>query len=220
MKKTVLFVDDEPNFTSAVKRALRHEPYRILTAHSAMEALRLLSEEPVDVVVSDERMPGMTGSEFLALVRERHPRTLRIMLTGYATLEAAIRAINEGEIYRFLTKPCHTQDLCQVLRQALAFQNALERSFQKQGVKATSFEAAALMEELERHHPGITRLKIDETGAILLDDANLGLPQETLEIVSKPEELEATEQGKKEADKVMKRSGQRSERRPKELYEV
>ncbi|MGQ9485518.1 MAG: response regulator [Desulfosoma sp.] len=177
MQKTVLFVDDEPNFTSAVKRALRHEPHRILTANSAMEALRLLSEEPVDVVVSDERMPGMSGSEFLALVRERHPRTLRIMLTGYATLEAAIRAINEGEIYRFLTKPCHTQDLCQILQQALAYQNALEQSSEPQGEAASTLKAAALMEELERHHPGITRLKMDETGAILLDDADLGLPE-------------------------------------------
>lgn len=200
MKKTVLFVDDEPNFTSAVKRALRHEPYRILTANSALEALRLLSEEPVDVVVSDERMPGMTGSEFLALVRERHQRTLRIMLTGYATLEAAIRAINEGEIYRFLTKPCHTQDLVQILRQALAYQAALEQSLKHEHERgwggAAAPEHEALLEELERHHPGITRLKVDETGAILLDDADLGLQQETLELLSKPEELAATEPGK------------------------
>ncbi|MBC7360426.1 MAG: response regulator [Desulfacinum sp.] len=178
MKKTVLFVDDEPHFTSAVKRALRQEPYRILTANSAMEALRILSEETVHVVVSDERMPGMTGSEFLAMVRDLHPETLRIILTGYATLEAAIRAINEGEIYRFLTKPCQAQDLSQVIRQALAYQEALERSAGERQGEATPSDASLLMDELERHHPGITRLKMDETGAIILDDADLGLSQE------------------------------------------
>ncbi len=177
MTKTVLFVDDEPNFTSAVKRALHHEPYKILTANSAAEALRLLSEVPVDVVVSDERMPGMSGSEFLALVRERHPHTTRIMLTGYATVEAAIRAINEGEIYRFLTKPCQTQDLSQIIRQALAYREALERSAERKGRNAASREAEALLQELERNHPGITRLKMDETGAILLDDVDLGLTE-------------------------------------------
>ncbi|SMC24257.1 Response regulator receiver domain-containing protein [Desulfacinum hydrothermale DSM 13146] len=175
MTKTVLFVDDEPHFTSAVKRALRREPYKILTANSAMEALRIMSEQTVHVVVSDERMPGMSGAEFLTMVRDLHPDTMRIMLTGYATLEAAIRAINEGEIYRFLTKPCQARDLSQVIRQAMACQEALKQSENRDEPQETASDTPLILEQLERHHPGITQLKMDETGAILLDDEDLGL---------------------------------------------
>ena len=86
MQHKVLFVDDEPNGTKALKRALRREPYDILSAGSADESLEMLERESVDVVVSDENMPGMTGSEFLAVVYEKYPDTIRIILTGHASL--------------------------------------------------------------------------------------------------------------------------------------
>jgi two-component system probable response regulator PhcQ len=73
----------------------------------------------VDVVISDEKMPGMSGSEFLSLVRQEYPDTIRIILTGYGSLESAIRAINEGEIYRLFTKPCNVIDLAITIRLAL-----------------------------------------------------------------------------------------------------
>lgn len=175
MNETVLFVDDEPHFTSALQRALRHEPYRILTAHSAARALEIMHKEPVDVVVSDERMPGMSGSEFLAVVRRLHPRTVRILLTGYATLDAAVKAINEGEIYRFLTKPCHAKDLAQIIRQALAIRRQMDRAKMDDAGFASSNDTLEILSELEQHYPGITQMKMDETGAIVLDDADLGL---------------------------------------------
>ncbi|MEJ5363882.1 MAG: response regulator [Desulfosoma sp.] len=175
MKGTVLFVDDEPHFTSALQRALRHEPYRILTANSAARALEILASEPVDVVVSDERMPGMSGSEFLAVVRRRHPRTVRILLTGYATLDAAVKAINEGEIYRFLTKPCQAKDLSEIIRQALAISRHMDKAKERPAGSAEETDPLGVLSELERHYPGITRIKMDETGAIILDDTDLGL---------------------------------------------
>jgi signal transduction histidine kinase/CheY-like chemotaxis protein len=119
MQPRVLFVDDEPRVTKALKRALREEPYTILTASSAREALQLLAHEPVDLVVADERMPGMPGSELLAWVCRTYPDTVRILLTGHASLETAVRAINEGGISRFLTKPCKEGELIFAIQQAL-----------------------------------------------------------------------------------------------------
>ena len=102
---TILLVDDEPHVLSALTRALRNAPYHVLTAGSASQALAIMETTTIKVIVSDEQLDGMQGSELLAEVQRRFPLTLRIMLTGHATLEAAMRAVNESGIYRFLTKP-------------------------------------------------------------------------------------------------------------------
>ncbi|MBL4672556.1 MAG: response regulator [Arenicella sp.] len=109
-KHTVLFVDDEPRITSVLKALFRRE-YKVLTANSGSEALELLEQfstleqKQVDVMVSDQRMPGMLGSELLATVSRIYPRTMRILLTGFIDREAIVDSINEGEIYRFINKP-------------------------------------------------------------------------------------------------------------------
>ena len=167
MPHKVLFVDDEPHVTDSLRRALRKEPYDVLSAHSADEALRVLARESVDVVVSDEKMPGMPGSEFLARVCKLYPETIRIILTGQASIEAAIRAINEGEIYRFLTKPCNEVDLAFTIRQALQLKDLMvisRRLWEK------TKRQSSILQELEQEHPGITRVKRDSTGAIIMDD--------------------------------------------------
>ena len=105
MQHKVMIIDDEPTITDTLKGVLSNEPYNILCADSAEQTLPILAREQVDVVISDEKMPGMSGSEFLSLVRQKYPDTIRIILTGHGSLESAIRAINEGEIYRFFTKP-------------------------------------------------------------------------------------------------------------------
>lgn len=104
-KRTLLLVDDEPNIVSALKRLLRRDNYHILTANSGPEALEILAASDVDVIVSDQRMPGMLGSELLHIAKERYPNTLRIMLSGYTELQSVTNAVNEGAIYKFLTKP-------------------------------------------------------------------------------------------------------------------
>ncbi|HTO70388.1 MAG TPA: HD domain-containing phosphohydrolase [Myxococcota bacterium] len=116
----VLFVDDEVNILKALSRLFRSEPVRVLTASSAAEALALLAGERVQVVVSDQRMPGTTGVRLLAQIRERHPEIVRILLTGHTEIGVAIEAINHGEIFRLLTKPWNDAELRATVRQALA----------------------------------------------------------------------------------------------------
>jgi putative nucleotidyltransferase with HDIG domain len=115
---TVLFVDDEVNILRALQRLLRNEPMRVLTASRASEALELLANEPVQVVITDQRMPETSGVELLALVRERHPDVVRMMLTGYTEISVAVDAINRGEIYRLITKPWNDEELRATIRQA------------------------------------------------------------------------------------------------------
>jgi putative nucleotidyltransferase with HDIG domain len=116
----VLFVDDEVNILKALVRLFRAEPVRVFTASSAAEALALVGAEPIQVVVSDQRMPGTTGVRLLAQVRERRPDVVRILLTGHAEIGIAVEAINYGEIFRLLTKPWNDEELRATVRQALA----------------------------------------------------------------------------------------------------
>ena len=104
-QRTLLLVDDEPNILAALKRQLRGAGLRILTAPGGKEGLQLLETEQVDVIVSDQRMPGMTGVEFLRVVKHSHPETVRMVLSGFTELQSVTDAVNEGAIYKFLTKP-------------------------------------------------------------------------------------------------------------------
>jgi two-component system, probable response regulator PhcQ len=163
---TVLFVDDEPAVTASLKRRLREEPFRILEAASATEALAVLSEEPVDVVVSDESMPGMTGSQLIARVFQKHPETICMILTGNPTVDAAMRAINDGHVYRFLTKPCDPAELAVVIHQALREKELIA---QNRRLALQLEEQAVRLKTLESAHPGITHVNRDFDDAIILD---------------------------------------------------
>ncbi|MBI5659279.1 MAG: response regulator [Nitrosomonadales bacterium] len=105
MERTLLLVDDEENIASALTRLLRRDGYRILRANSGKEGLELLARNEVGVIVSDQRMPEMTGVEFLSRMKELYPDTVRIVLSGYTELNSVTDAINRGAIYKFLTKP-------------------------------------------------------------------------------------------------------------------
>lgn len=116
----VLCVDDEPRVLEGLRLTLRRAPYVLSTAGGGAEGLELLrSEGPFAAVVSDMRMPGMNGAEFLARVRVEFPDTTRVLLTGQADLASAIAAVNEGQIFRFLTKPCPRDQLEATLRDAV-----------------------------------------------------------------------------------------------------
>lgn len=104
-QRTILLVDDEENILSALTRLLRRDGYRILRAGSGREALELLASNKVGVILSDQRMPEMSGVEFLRKAKELYPETLRIVLSGYTDLKSVTDAINEGAVYKFLTKP-------------------------------------------------------------------------------------------------------------------
>ncbi|RZI78652.1 MAG: EAL domain-containing protein, partial [Rubrivivax sp.] len=103
--RTLLLVDDEDNIVSSLKRLLRRDGYHIVTANSGAQGLQRLAENAVDVIISDQRMPGMTGVEFLRRAKELYPETVRLVLSGYTELQSITDAINEGAIYKFLTKP-------------------------------------------------------------------------------------------------------------------
>ncbi|MET3105952.1 diguanylate cyclase (GGDEF)-like protein [Oxalobacteraceae bacterium GrIS 1.18] len=104
-ERTLLLVDDEPNILSSLKRLLRQDGYQILTATSGQQGLEVIEHSPVDVIISDQRMPEMTGVEFLRIAKQICPETIRIVLSGYTELQSITDAINEGAIYKFLTKP-------------------------------------------------------------------------------------------------------------------
>jgi response regulator RpfG family c-di-GMP phosphodiesterase len=116
---TLLCVDDEKNILNALKRLLRKEKFRLLTGNSGQEGLDILAENEVHVVLSDQRMPGMNGTEFLKEVKALYPDILRIILTGYTDVDSISEAINEGHIYKFFLKPWNDQNLKLEIRQAM-----------------------------------------------------------------------------------------------------
>ena len=156
----ILLVDDEPRVTAALRRALHCLQHEIHTAESAKAGLDILKETEFDVVISDEQMPGMSGSDFLVEVRRLYPSTIRIILTGQASVEAAIHSINDGEVYRFFTKPFDPKELKVTLRQAVLHKHLANRSrdllqkFRKQ---------SALIEALTRTSPDLLRISLDDS---------------------------------------------------------
>ena len=167
MNDRILLVDDEPNVLSALKRALFDEPLEIVSVTSAEEALVTMKNQQFKVVVSDERMLGMQGSEFLAQVKIEHPHTIRIMLTGHATVAAAMKAVNEGEIYRFFSKPWDDDNLKFAIRSAI---EKYDLEDENRRLLATVKQQSLEIKVLEKRFPGISRVEKDSTGAFVLPD--------------------------------------------------
>ncbi len=165
-KSRVLFVDDEANVLSALRRSLRREPYECLFAEGPDEALEVLKEKEVDLVVSDHLMPSMDGLTFLKHVRDMYPHVVRVILTGHADLQMAIEAINEGEVFRFLTKPWNDLELKVALKHMLDF---IELRRENQLLMDTVRKQQKFIEKMDEEHPGIFEVERDESGAIVLD---------------------------------------------------
>lgn len=116
MEEMILLVDDDPNVLNAYRRTLR-KTFKLKTALGSEMGLKTFMEEgPFSVVISDMKMPGMNGVEFLQKVREHNPETVRIMLTGYAEFESVIAAINKGHIFRYITKPCEPDEMAEIIK--------------------------------------------------------------------------------------------------------
>lgn len=167
MSFNVLLVDDEEDIRTALSRCLRREGYTLVQAASGAEALSIVQRRQIDIIVTDQMMPEMTGVELLTRIREVHPHVVRIVLTGYADFEVVKAAINEAEIFRFLTKPWDDDDLRLTLRNA-AHRLSLERENTRLSAKVREHEAR--LRELERNHPGITAVARDDSGAIVIDE--------------------------------------------------
>ncbi|MFY7973513.1 MAG: EAL domain-containing protein [Rubrivivax sp.] len=149
--RTLLLVDDEPHILAALKRLFRRDGYRVFTAGSGSEGLAMLREHAVDVIVSDQRMPAMSGVDFLRQAKEICPHTVRMTLSGYTDLQSIIDAVNEGAVYKFLTKPWDDERLREHV--ALAFrQRELDDDNQRllRENAAANAELALANQRLER----------------------------------------------------------------------
>jgi diguanylate cyclase (GGDEF)-like protein len=165
-KCSLLVVDDEPYILPTLA-ALLAGTFDVLTAASAEAAQQVFATRDVDLILTDQRMPRMTGTQLLEWVREHSPRTVRMLMTGYAELEDAVEAINRGQVYHYLLKPWRTEELLQVLRNAEEKFN-LERNREE------------LLEELRRHKLELEQRVADRTRE--LQEANHLLQQRTREL--------------------------------------
>ena len=149
MTDKILFVDDDTNLLAAFRRQLRKQ-FHLETASGGREGLKLVEKNgPYSVIVSDFRMPNMDGIEFLSRVREIAPDTVRIMLTGNADLQAAIHAVNEGNIFRFLTKPCSADILGESLATGIAhYQHVMKEREYNQKTRYSMAQAMEVQQNL------------------------------------------------------------------------
>lgn len=170
---TLLLVDDESNILSALKRLLRRDGYTLLTADSGESGLALLGEQAVDVILSDQRMPGMSGVEFLRKARELRPDTVRMVLSGYTELQSITDAINEGAIFKFLTKPWDDEQLRANIAEAFRLKTLTDEN------RRLSLELRAANTQLEQ----MLRLKEEQLGR---EHKVLGILQEVLQLLPWP----------------------------------
>jgi len=124
----ILAVDDEKPILSSLRRTLRKEPYKVYTANSGAEGLEVLAENDIQMVISDQRMPQMCGTEFLAKVKKLYPETIRVVLSGYAEADVIVESINRGEVFRFIGKPWEDDNLKNIINQGLAHYKLVARN--------------------------------------------------------------------------------------------
>ena len=157
----VLFVDDDANILKAIKRNL-HGKYKIAVAESINEATKLLDSYQFPVVFSDMKMPAMNGADFLILVKEKNPDSIRVLLTGESDLSDAIKAINESDIYKILMKPCSPENLCSTIDSALKLYHAhaLEEMIMDKSLKGFVY---IILDLLNIISPEIFKRSIDIT---------------------------------------------------------
>ncbi len=184
-QKTILFVDDEPIVLSSLERLFRKDNYTIYIASNSNEALKLLEENPVELIVSDYRMPEMNGLELLKIVKDIYPTTIRVILSGYADFHNVVASINEGQIYRFCHKPWDNEEFKITVKQCLEYHDLLKqnrilmRRLQKQNIelqadnnylekknKTNNFSMKIYQNILQKLPTPI--LAVDITGKILL----------------------------------------------------
>jgi DNA-binding NtrC family response regulator len=145
--KTVLFVDDEEKVLSSLKRGLLDEPYNKLFAESGKEALELLKQNEVHVIVTDMRMPEMSGLELLRTVKQEYPHIVRVVLSGYTQITTLLTAINQGEIFKFITKPWKLEEEFKgVVREAIERYNLQK---QQPASELTAVQSSGTSEKMQ-----------------------------------------------------------------------
>ena len=174
-QRTLLLVDDEDSIVSALRRLLRRDGYHIVTANSGAQGLQRLAENSVDVIVSDQRMPGMTGVEFLRRAKELYPDTVRMVLSGYTELQSITDAINEGAIYKFLTKPWDDERL----------RGHVAEAFSQKGMADENRRLASAVlranEELTAVNDRLQQLLTNQREQIHREESSLSVAREVLD---------------------------------------
>jgi len=165
---TVLIVDDERWIRLNLKRILQTEGYTVLLADSGHAAQAMLAENKVDLVLSDQRMPRMSGMDLLEKVRDDFPDTIRLMLTGFADLQLALDAINRVEIHRLLLKPYSKQQIVSTVKELLELRNS-GADIPTVDLNKARMKKQAL-EDLQQAHPGIEQVQRDRGGRIVISD--------------------------------------------------
>lgn len=179
-QRTLLLVDDEENIVAALKRLLRRDGYQIFTANGGQEALELLKQHAVDVIVSDQRMPGMAGTEFLQTAKDLYPDTVRIMLSGYTELQSVTGAVNEGAIYKFLTKPWDDGQLRSHIAEAFRRKELFDEN------RRLTLEVRVANQELAKANHQLEELLRQKQMQIKRDTVSLNIVREALRHVPLP----------------------------------
>lgn len=174
-ERNLLLVDDEENILSSLTRLFRREGYKIFRASSGKEGLEVLKEHDVGVIVSDQRMPEMTGVEFLSKVKLTHPDTIRIVLSGYTELKSITDAINEGAIYKFLTKPWDDALLLKHVAEAFEIYEMKKQN------ELLNEELKIAYKSLEQANESLSQSVEKKTGEAALNMHVLNVAQEVLE---------------------------------------
>jgi len=150
-KHKLLFVDDEENIIKSLKRLFQDKKYEVYTAKDGLDALKLLDEHKFSLILSDYRMPELDGVEFLKLSKKKNPDTIRMILTGFSDIEVAISAINEGGVYKFITKPWEGENLKVQIKRALEhYELVLEREELLEKIKNQNEKLRELNLNLEK----------------------------------------------------------------------
>ena len=148
--RTLLVIDDEPDILDAIRRLFRKR-YRVLVAQSTKEARELLASEQIEVVLCDQRLPRSSGIEFLTDIRQTHPDIVRVLFTGYTNLDDIVDAINQGNVYRYISKPWQPAELRLLINQAFEHHaNMKEREKLLSDLQEANLELAAKNEQLTR----------------------------------------------------------------------
>jgi EAL domain-containing protein (putative c-di-GMP-specific phosphodiesterase class I)/CheY-like chemotaxis protein len=178
--RRLLLVDDEPNILAALKRLLRGEQYQIHTANDGPQGLEVLAQQQVDVIVSDQRMPGMLGADFLRKARELAPDTIRIMLSGYTELQSVTDAVNEGAIYKFLTKPWDDEQLRSHIADAFRVKEIADDN------QRLHLEVRTANRELAAANRRMEQLLQEKQRQISRDEISLGVARDVLQQLPLP----------------------------------
>ena len=174
-RHTLLCVDDEKNILQSLKRLLRKEDYRILTASSGREGLEAIKKNDVQIVITDQRMPEMSGTEFLAVLKTKYPDILRIILTGYTNVDSITESINKGHIYKFLLKPWNDHNLKLEIRQAFQQYDLIQAN------KKLDEKVLRQNRELKEINENLEKLVLKRTKTLEIQNQALELSRAILE---------------------------------------